>query len=975
MTLILASTVVYFAQPWWLLAGVLALPVAWLGLRGLKSLRAPRRITATVIRMLVVMLLAVLLARPMVGEKSQHVTLLTVMDRSQSVPDDVRKRAVHELLQAAGNKPGEDRFGVVDAGEVAAIAKLPGNDVALDEYTKLMQGDQSYLSGGVQMAMAIAPPDTATRVLLVSDGNETRGDLREVARIAAANNIPIDVLPLQYRHEQEVMFSRIVAPPRARPGQTVPLRLVLNSTHTARGQLMLSVNGQPIILGEGGKPTAPVELKPGVNVKVLEIPLATQGMHEFKAQFLPDGPSDDQMPQNNVASAMTYVAGSGSILLVDSDHKAADALEHMLTGSKIAVKRITADSFPQRLSELVDADCVVLVNVANSWFSQQQQEMLCRYVTDLGGGLVMTGGPDAFGAGGWIGSPVASILPVEMDPPQKEEMPLGALVLIMHSCEMPNGNMWGKKTAKAAVNALSRLDLVGVISYQMNSPSDKWEFPLQPAGDKTAVTASIDKMQMGDMGDFSPHIQSAYDALSKSKAGQRHIIIITDGDPQPPSASLLAQCKKARITITGVAVNPHNASAGLEGLKEMTQATKGRFYLVQNFDELPQIFVKEAQTVRRALIVEDSFVPKLVAPDHELGHLDALPKLDGYILTDTKKGGLSRVILRSKENDPILAAVQSGLGKTVVFTSTADDRWAKQWLAWGGFDPFWERIIRYASRSASSGECEIYADVQDRRVDIAVESTDKEGNFLHLEGVTGQVIAPDMQAKDLMLRQVGPGRYHAQFDADASGSYLVNLQYGPTGARKIVQSVVTVPYAPEFQDLEDNTALLAEIAQTTGGRVLTDVTDKTDLFTRQGLKFPQTAEPLTRLLGLTFLGLFLLDVAVRRIAVDWAGIGRHVASLVRRQKAVVVDESLQRLQARRDALKKSMAGKAKQPSAHYEAKAGTADETALPSADLSAPASQRKHAKPEEKPQPQQDDTPMGRLLAAKKKAGERYKK
>ena len=50
------------------------------------------------------------------------------------------------------------------------------------------------------MALAIAPPDTATRVLLISDGNETDGDLKEAARIAAANQIPIDVLALRYQY-------------------------------------------------------------------------------------------------------------------------------------------------------------------------------------------------------------------------------------------------------------------------------------------------------------------------------------------------------------------------------------------------------------------------------------------------------------------------------------------------------------------------------------------------------------------------------------------------------------------------------------------------------------------------------------------------------------------------------------------------------------------------------------------------------
>ncbi|MCL2700851.1 MAG: VWA domain-containing protein [Phycisphaerae bacterium] len=980
----IATTVFFFANPAWLLAGLLAVPIAWIGLRGLKSLGGARRITATVLRVLVVLLLATLLAEPMLGEKSTQVTLLAVIDRSQSVPEPVRQNALAALRAAGENKPAQDRFAVIDAAEVVAIAKLPGNKIELEDYSRQMLGEQSYLSGGLQMAMAVAPPDTACRLLLVSDGNETRGDLREFARRAAANNIPIDVVPLQYRHDNEVIFSRLVAPPRARPGQTVPLRLVLRSTHAARGTITVSVNGQPVVLGADG-PQIPVTLREGVNVRTLEVPLGERGMHEFKAVFTPASPRDDQIPHNNMASAMTYIAGSGSVLLVDADRRAGLPLAEALRESKFPVTYVQAESFPQQLSELVDVDCIILADVDNSWFSMRQQQMICRYVNDLGGGLVMTGGPDAFGAGGWIGSPVANIMPVEMDPPQKEQMPLGALVLVIHSCEMPEGNRWGKETAKAAANALSRLDLVGLVSYQLNTPNDPWEYPLQPAGDKSGILKAIDQMVMNDFFDLGPHIQSAHDALVASRAGQRHIIIITDGDPQRPSPQLLADCKAARISITVVVVAPHSPDdPGLRGMREMARITGGRYYQPKSANELPQIFVKEAQVVRRSLIQETRFTPALEAGDHELGRTIAhLPALDGYVLTGRPKGGLARVILHgTDEKDPILAAMPSGLGRTVAFTSSVGGQWDNAWATWPDFASFWERAVRHAVRSAGGGECEIFADVQDRRVELVVESNDSDGNFLYLEGLAVQVISPDMKSQTLSPRQVGPGRYAARFDADAAGSYLVNLHYGPPDSRKIVQSVVSVPYAPEFEDLQDNTALLAEIARMTGGRVLTSVDRTTDLFARQGLQFPRTATPMTKSLVIVFLIAFLLDVAVRRVAVDWGNIGRKIASLVRRKQPAAVNEGIARLQARREQVKKNLAGQSgaqTQPTRHYDAAANTDADRALPTADLSAPTDKRAPAEPKKSDPPQTpppaDNTAMGRLLAAKKKAEERYKK
>src|SRR5690606_30417935 len=107
---------------------------------------------------------------------------------------------------------------------------------------------QSRLADGVQMAMAIAPPDTATRIVLLSDGNETAGNLKDAARIAASNGIPIDVMPIEYEHASEVVFQRVAAPVRARSGETVSLRFILHSTTASRGRLLVTMNDKPVDL-------------------------------------------------------------------------------------------------------------------------------------------------------------------------------------------------------------------------------------------------------------------------------------------------------------------------------------------------------------------------------------------------------------------------------------------------------------------------------------------------------------------------------------------------------------------------------------------------------------------------------------------------------------------------------------------------------------------------------------------------------
>jgi uncharacterized membrane protein len=976
-----------------LLAALAAVPAVLLAWRNLAALGGGRRLAALILRALVILLLAVLLAGPSLNRQREQVTLVTVMDRSLSIPDRQRAGSLAFLKKALAEKPAGDKVAVVDVAERAVIERLPSTGAAVNDQAPSLSGQQSNLAGGIQLAMAIAPPDTAVRFLLVSDGNETVGDLREAARLAAANHIPIDVLGLHYKYDREVVFRRLVAPPVARSRQTIPLRFVLDSRAEASGTLTLRVNDDVVRLNADPASKAeglPIQLKPGTNVKTIQMPVGTKGLYRFEATFVPDDPAMDTLTENNRASAVTFIAGPGRILVVDAEgtdegRPIAEALEASAANADnlpFTVHRIKPRELPTELAQLLDTDAVILVNVANGEdFSPAQQQVLLQYVEELGGGLVMTGGPNSFGAGGWIGSPLATILPVDMDPAQRKEMPKGALVLIMHSCEMPDGNYWGKQIATAAAKVLSAKDLVGVMSYSWND-GGLWDFPLAPAGDKSAVNRAITQMQLGDMPDFGAPMQAALQALKKCDAVQKHVIIISDGDPQMPTNALLTQYKNAGVTVTGVVVYPHPPDTG-QSLQIIAKTTGGRFYNVTDPNKLPQIFVKEAQTIRRTLIVEKVFVPKLTGSTNEiLRGIAAVPDLSGYVLTTPKQGLAELLMVGGADNDPILAAQQAGVGRCVAFTSTADSRWAAKWKGWGGFDRFWEQVVRWVGKSSQSSDCEVAADVQGRQVTLTVDAQNKKGEFLQFSQITARTIGPNLEPREVLLTQVGPGQYRGTFMANESGDYLVNLKYTQVGSdgqgrNGMFQTVVSVPYAPEYVDLTDNGALLAEVAQETGGRVLTADPQAANLFTRAGLAFPLEPLPTVKPLIILWLILFLLDVAVRRVALD-------VVALARRSKAWTVglfsrrpaeeSEALDALKRRKTQVRRQMLPKEQQAAAGRRFEVSPeAKPAALPDEEFLKPAAgPLAKAKPAEGPKPAAEATEesnLNRLLEAKRRA------
>ncbi len=909
----------YFNQPLWLVGLFLLIPVIWLGLRNLSALEPARRTLAIIFRCLILIILFALLARPMLARTNRRVTVVAIIDKSQSIPSELQQASLDYLNNALENKAPEDQLAVIDVAEAASITKLPSENIEVRQRNTTLNGQQSKLSDGIQMAMAIAPPDTAVRILFVSEGNETSGDLKEAARIAAVNGIPIDVLPLHYKYDNEVIIKRLAAPARARSEQTISLRFILNSTSYSTGRLQLNLNNRELDLDpETAEITLPIELKPGTNVKTISLPVGTRGIHEFEAIYIPDEKSQDVISQNNSATAITNVAGPGCVLIIDTDGSSGRILEKTLANSSIDVKYSQANNFPDNLTRLMDTDAVLLVNTDCSKFTFQQQEILCRYVTDLGGGLVMVGGPEAFGAGGWIGSPVAKILPVDLDPPQKKQMPKGALVLVIDR----SGSMTGEKVeickiaAMAAVRLLSRRDLMGLVVFDATS---SWLVPLQPAEDKNKINQLIRSIGAGGGTVMGPAMQKAFEALSDVDVTIKHVIILTDGQTSDGDlcAKLGNDMANSDITVSTVAVGPQTNSKLLYDIAEVTQ---GRFYQVADPMNIPEIFVKEAQVVRRSMIIEQTFTPQLVSGYSEvLGSLSTqLPVLDGYVLTGPK-GGLNQTVLTSDQVDPVLAICQSGMGRCVAYTSSIDSRWASNWLQWGGFNSFWEQIIRWSGKPAQSTDCDITADVQGSRVIVNVEAIDADGKFINFSGIEGQVITPNVSSETLELTQIGPGQYQGRFQAATSGSYIVNLRYNKLGEdtrQHLTTTAVTIPVAPEFRDLSDNAPLLTQISEISGGRILSSDPSQADLFDRSGLKFPETQMPLIRPLMVIWLALFLLDVAVRRVILDIRAIVRRIVLPLRyRKDKRKEDKTLEQLKLRRQKIHDQLKARSRESAA------------------------------------------------------------
>jgi uncharacterized membrane protein len=79
-----------------------------------------------------------------------------------------------------------------------------------------------------------------------------------------------------------------------------------------------------------------------------------------------------------------------------------------------------AGGFPKTREELFRYKGLIVGDVEASFFTRDQLRMMADFVGERGGGLLMLGGRSAFAEGGYVGTPLADVLPVMLETVEEE---------------------------------------------------------------------------------------------------------------------------------------------------------------------------------------------------------------------------------------------------------------------------------------------------------------------------------------------------------------------------------------------------------------------------------------------------------------------------------------------------------------------------------------------------------------------------
>jgi len=270
-------------------------------------------------------------------------------------------------------------------------------------------------------------------LVLVTDGADTsEATLDEPLASLKARSIPVFPVGVGQDHfARDVQISRVETPRSMLKGTTLSVDVVLSQTGYGGQSIPLQVEDEGRIVSSQ-KVTMPADGQAATVRVTFTASTAGPRILHFKVPTQ-DG---EQVTQNNERDALVEVLDrKEKVLYMEGEPRyevkfIRRAVEDDLNVQVVTLLRTAEDKywrgdvdrpeelvagFPKTREELFAYRAIILGSIEAASFSPEQLRMLAEYVSKRGGGLLMIGGRRAFAEGGWAGTPLAEVLPVDLD--------------------------------------------------------------------------------------------------------------------------------------------------------------------------------------------------------------------------------------------------------------------------------------------------------------------------------------------------------------------------------------------------------------------------------------------------------------------------------------------------------------------------------------------------------------------------------
>jgi len=759
--------------------------------------------------------LATALLNPKIFQATNALDVVLGVDLSRSVGQEGREKARQVLELARDFSQAETRTGLLAFGRAPEWEFLPRREFSAADFSARVAREETDIQAALQAALAQMGEGRQAKILLISDGNENRGETARVVPLLRAQGAQVWTLPVSLaRGKNEIYLSDLHLPRQVDSAEGFEIRAAVESLRDAPARLKLLRDG--VLERERD-----IQLKPGTNSVSFKDSLTERGSHSYE---LVVESGDDTLAENNLLQGVVEVKGPPRVLLLSAQKDSQRFLADVLRVQGYSVVVSEPQNHGLSLPELSSFDLLVLDNVAAFQLTYAKMENIERYVRDLGGGLLVIGGSQSYGAGGYYRTPLERVLPVDMRPPARLDLPHVALLFVLDKSGSmgagPEGSTkldLAKAAALAAADIMNPTDQVGVLGFDA---AWDWVLPFRQVGKGEWISDRLAGLQSDGGTDLYKAMIEAYRVIATKLAAIKHVLVLSDGlTDKADFHALVNKMARDNITVSTVSVG---SDADVQLMADIAKDGRGRGYVALDPQTIPQIFTTETLLISRDLLIEKPFTPSIVAP---LGPLKGiaqshLPLLRGYVLTYPKPRA---EVLMKADQDPLLVSWRYGLGRVTAFTSDLSGRWGKDWVAWQKFPQWASQLVRDAMRKFLQSRMRAELAPEGEQVKVIADFVSPDGKFLNHLRLKSNIAAPNRDTQQQSFQQIAPGRYEGKFIPSQRGIHFLTL-YAEGANGEAPLTVATVPYvAPypkEYRELKPNLSLLSRLAEETGGQMI-----------------------------------------------------------------------------------------------------------------------------------------------------------
>lgn len=639
------------------------------------------------LRLAAVLTTILALCDPRFQRLRNQMDLWVLVDRSASAQEMV-DQGIDEwkkLLQNA--KPGAaDRLRFVDyASEV-----VTQNNAETALYPASRGETRTALA--LEDVLALADRDRHTRILAFTDGYSTE-PLGGIAEKLKSLEIPLDFRLLTAPQSVDWRVDRLELPARAQVGEPYVIDVALAGNSDAEIPLVIVRDGQEL-----GKTL--VKIAEGKGTFRFTDRLASPGGHRYEVSIAPE---KDAFPGNNRFEGwVDIVAGPRVVLLTKYPD---DPVAAILRAQGFLVEMHT-DASQLTVGNLAGAKNVIFNNVPAWEVPIEFLKALDFFVTSQGGGLMMIGGKQSFGAGGYFESPLDPLMPVAMELRSEHRKLAVAMAIVMDrsgsmGMTVASGHT---KMALADEGAARGVELLGdqdlVTVYAVDSSAHEVAPLLQVGKSRSELVKRIRGVESTGGGIYVyTGLRAAWESLKKAEYGQRHIILFTDAaDSEEPGdyRNLIDDMTKngATISVIGLGTKADSDAAFIE---DIAKRGKGRMFFTEDAANLPNIFAQETVSVARSTFVEEAVSALSTGTWHEIANrdLDWLKQVDGYNLSYVRPGDAAALVSTDEYKAPLVAYGRRGIGRSAAVSFPMGGDFSTKVCAWPKLGDFVQTANRW----------------------------------------------------------------------------------------------------------------------------------------------------------------------------------------------------------------------------------------------------------------------------------------